>query len=84
MLDPDLRPPLVPASVLGLAKTLLLRARILGCQDEARSRRPILAIRDRLPVLRTCPLLNKIVNQWEDWTHGRQISGETDEFWGML
>jgi hypothetical protein len=69
---------------LGLAKTLLLRARILTAPTETeRSLNRLLDLRKQEPLLQTCPLFKKIMARWDDWISGQQLLGQTDEFWGM-
>jgi hypothetical protein len=64
---------------LGLARTLCLAARVErrdGALDELR------ALRDRVEVLRDCPVLGRVLGAWAEWVGGERGVGE-DEFWGV-
>jgi tetratricopeptide (TPR) repeat protein len=70
---------------MGLARTLILRARLLpGQVDAGESVQRILEIRDQLPSLQACPLCTQILSAWDDWCAGRPPPDDgEDSFWGM-
>ena len=69
---------------MGLVRTLILKARLLPGQVDAReTKNRILQIRQELPSLQTCPLCAKILSAWNDWCAGRPPSEGEDLFWGM-
>ena len=66
----------------GLARTLLVEAR----QTEDRQRaneifQQMSRLRSELPALRDCPLTNRILTHWDEWTSGL-VSPEQD-YWGL-
>ncbi|MEY2409048.1 MAG: proteasome accessory factor [Verrucomicrobiota bacterium] len=68
---------------VGMVKTVLLQARLFpSLWHNQRRKRILLAWHRDLPMLRDCPLMNRIMAHWEDWVSG--VRGEGDEdFWGM-
>jgi hypothetical protein len=72
-------------SRMGLARTLLLRARLFPADAEVGSTRARLGeLRARVPALASCPLLGKILAHWETWTSGSSTAAqEKDYFWGV-
>jgi proteasome accessory factor A len=69
---------------MGLARTLILRARLLtGGAGGQEGRQRIVEIQQQLPSLQDCPVLAKILASWHDWCAGRPPPEGQDQFWGM-
>lgn len=69
---------------VGLTRTLLLEARLTTRPLIASLRRTaVLRLREELPALATCPLLNRILDNWRDWARGSQPDENGDRFWGL-
>jgi hypothetical protein len=69
---------------MGLARTLILRARLLpGRAGGQEGRQRIVEIQQQLPSLQDCPVLAKILDSWDDWCAGRPPPEGQDQFWGM-
>ncbi len=69
---------------IGLARTLLLQARLVRTRRAAeRRRREILRIRELVPDLSTCPLLGRILQRWDEWADGGRLAvcENGDPFW---
>ena len=69
---------------LGHTTTLLLEARL--CRDDSRSaelKQQITAYREQLPALSQCSRLATILDEWNAWTAGELLDGQSDEFWGL-
>jgi proteasome accessory factor A len=74
----------------GLARTLLLRVRLpSSVWSVFRQRRCHQALQEvqrlqgALPALRNCWMLAKILNNFQSWTRGEMVEGETDFFWNL-
>jgi tetratricopeptide (TPR) repeat protein len=69
---------------LGHANSLLLQARLCRDTQQAESARSkILEYRAALPVLAECTLLGRILEHWDAWTAGENLTEEDDDFWGL-
>jgi proteasome accessory factor A len=72
-------------NLMGEARTLLLEARLsdgLGHAVDVKHR--LLELREQLPALANCRLLDKVLGRWDEWTSGRLVADETgDVFWGV-
>jgi tetratricopeptide (TPR) repeat protein len=70
---------------MGLARTLLLQARLTPDADCAQAiKLNILDLRSRLPALAGCNLLAKIIDRWAEWTDGERSADQSgDVFWGV-
>jgi hypothetical protein len=70
-------------NAVGHARSLLLESRIGGDpQRAAETKAAITASREGLPALAQCPLLSRILENWDAWTSGEELEGEGD-FWGL-
>ena len=68
----------------GLARTLLLEARLDPKRSNQTERlEQIQALSATIPSLRHCPLVRKVLDQWNAWTSGSMIAGEKDYYWGL-
>ena len=70
---------------VGLARTWLLEARLSGERAVVEeSRRKVESLREHLPGLAACPLLQTILTHWDEWTGGGPSpTANRDEFWGL-
>jgi hypothetical protein len=67
---------------VGAVRALLLRARVTTSQAEAEACRALVEIaRRRLPDLRTCPQLERILSRWHDWACARPAPGPGETYW---
>ncbi|MCR4413045.1 MAG: hypothetical protein NUV77_11555, partial [Thermoguttaceae bacterium] len=72
------------ADEVGLARTLLLEARRAGDPAVAeQNRREVISLRERLPGLQACPLLARILDQWDAWCSEPDAGSERDLYWGL-
>jgi len=70
---------------MGEARTLLLQARLIGDARHARPiKRRVEQLKAQVPALAQCPLLAKILDDWDPWTSG-DLSPDAsgDVFWGV-
>jgi hypothetical protein len=74
----------------GLARTLLLEARLRApgrslfrARRLQAIRKQVLDLREERPALGACLLLARIVGHWKLWTHGEMVADETDYFWRL-
>jgi proteasome accessory factor A len=77
-------------SNVALARTLLLQARLVVRQCRCAKLRDDLArLRTDVPSLRQCPVLGKVLDHWQAWTHNdadpsaAQAGTANDPFWGV-
>lgn len=71
---------------MGLARTLLLQARLVPPRysfTSERSKRRVQKLVSRIPALAECRLTTKIIAHWREWTSGDTPAGERDHFWGL-
>jgi len=68
---------------LGLARTLLLEARLGNGGVAARRRNAVLDLQRELPALAECRLLARILARWEAWTSDPGAAEHQDVFWGL-
>lgn len=69
---------------VGLARSLLLQARLETDRTAiARNRERLLELRDRVPALARCALMNRVLIDWAQWVGGENSAGEIDRFWGV-
>ena len=69
---------------LGLAKTLLLEARLPGRPAlSERRREAVLQLKSQVPALDGCRLLAKILARWDEWTSHPTSAEHGDIFWGL-
>jgi len=67
---------------IGLARTLLLDARLAPSKSTAtRRRKTILELRERVHDLRRCPRLRHILSRWDGWANHGSGSESGDYFW---
>lgn len=67
---------------IGLARTLLLDARLAPSKSTAtRRRKTILELRERVHDLRRCPRLRQILSRWDRWANRGSGSENGDYFW---
>jgi len=67
---------------IALVRILLLEARIAEDNRNHNKRRALIErIQRRIPDLRACPLLTRILENWDDWINDRPSSGEIEHFW---
>jgi ATP/maltotriose-dependent transcriptional regulator MalT len=69
---------------MGLVRSLLLESR-LGRDDQvaAENREIVLGLREQLPALTQCPLLARVLGNWDSWVTGQTPETEIDDFWGV-
>ena len=66
-----------------MTKTVLLQARLFpSLWHNQRRKRILLAWQRTVPALRDCPLMRRIMADWNQWVGGHGEPGE-DCFWGM-
>jgi hypothetical protein len=64
--------------------TLALEARMSNdSQTSAGHKNQLLTIRNRLPALRQCPALTRIVEHWDAWINADHIDRAKEDFWGL-
>jgi proteasome accessory factor A len=69
---------------LGLARTILLQARLLPNPASNRlRRRTLIQLAGQVPALAQCPLMKTILRNWTPWTSGAPLEGARDFFWGL-
>ncbi len=69
---------------IGETRVLLLECRLSRdpeLHESARQR--ILSLRESVPALSRCDLLDHILSHWTEWTSGDMIEGERDWFWNL-
>jgi len=67
----------------GMAKTMLLQARLFpSIWHNQRRKRILLDWQRTLPTLRDCPLMARIMANWDQWVSGHTPAGE-DFYWGL-
>ena len=70
------------SNYIGLTRTFLLDARLAPFKSTAtRRRKAILELRERVPDLRRCPRLRKILSRWDEWANRGSGSENGDYFW---
>ena len=68
---------------VGMTKTVLLQTRLLpSLWHNQRRKRILLAWQRAVPMLRDCPLMLRIMSNWDQWAGGGSEAGE-DFFWGL-
>jgi tetratricopeptide (TPR) repeat protein len=69
---------------LALAATLLLEARLDDSPTTpAENRDQALALRNNVPALRRCPVMERILEHWDAWTHADPLNHQQEDFWGL-
>ena len=69
---------------LALVTTLLLDARLAGHDPSVEENKTLVTVlQDELPVLRQCPLLARILDQWDAWICPDPADREREDFWGL-
>ena len=69
---------------VGLVTTLLLEARLSDDQMLIEENKvQVRAIRNELPALCQCPLLDRIMDHWDAWIDPDEIDREQEDFWGL-
>lgn len=68
---------------VGLTKTVLLQARLFpSIWHNQRRKRILLAWQRAVPMLRDCPLLRRVLANWQQWVDGAGGAG-ADFHWGL-